>query len=166
MEDKQTKKFTLDGNTVWLVQTKELSDSEDACSCCVYDWNIPAYESRACPHNEEHGRLECTINENVLMHFTDKDPSAAYSFPSERTSPVITNTALNIQVGGGHYKDMKIQPIEYIHANNLSFLEGNVVKYITRHKTKNKAQDIRKVIHYCELILQLEYNETYEQESK
>jgi len=73
-------------------------------------------------------------------------------------------TALNIQVGGGHYKDMKIQPIEYIHANNLSFLEGNVVKYITRHKTKNKAQDIRKIIHYCTLILQLEYNETYDQE--
>ena len=79
---------------------------------------------------------------------------------------MIVNTALNVQVGGEHYKQMKIQPVEYIHANNLSFLEGNVVKYITRHKTKNKAQDIRKIIHYCTLILQLEYNETYEQESK
>jgi len=156
MEDK---KFTLNGKTVWLVQTKELADSEDTCANCVYDWNVPAHESRACPYNEEHGRLECTIDESVLMHFTDGEQKIAPTSPSPMNS-----SALNIQVGGGHYKQMKIQPVEYIHANNLSFLEGNVVKYITRHKTKNKAQDIRKVIHYCELILQLDYNETYNQE--
>ena len=158
MEDK---KFTLNGKTVWLVQTKELADSEDTCANCVYDWNVPAHESRACPHNAEHGRLECTLNEDVLMHFTDGIQKAT----TPALSPSATPSALNVQVGGGHYKDMKIQPVEYIHANNLSFLEGNVVKYITRHKTKNKAQDIRKIIHYCTLILQLEYNETYEQDA-
>lgn len=159
MEDK---KFTLNGKTVWLVQTPDEGSKEDSCSSCVYDWNVPAYESNACPYNAENGRLECTLNEDMLMHFTDGEQKV--------TTPVfsssVTSSALNIQVGGGHYKDMKIQPVEYIHANNLSFLEGNVVKYITRHKTKNKAQDIRKVIHYAQLILQLEYNETYEQESK
>ena len=67
--------------------------------------------------------------------------------------------ALTKQVGGGHYKDFGIQPVEYIHANNLSFLEGNVVKYITRHKSKNGIEDIKKVIHYCELIIELEYNQ-------
>jgi len=110
----------------------------------------------AIPSDRE-GLLKCTVDEDTLMHFTDVNPSAVQDTPS---------SALNIQVGGEHYKQMKIQPVEYIHANNLSFLEGNVVKYITRHKTKNKAQDIRKVIHYAQLILQLEYNETYEQESK
>lgn len=70
----------------------------------------------------------------------------------------IENSALDNQVGGNHYKKMKIQPIEYIHANNLDFLEGNIVKYITRHKFKNGAEDIRKIIHYAKLILELDYN--------
>ena len=71
--------------------------------------------------------------------------------------PEIRKTALDIQEGGQHYKDKAIQPIVYIHANKLGFCEGNVVKYITRHKEKNGAEDIRKVIHYCELLLELEY---------
>ena len=69
----------------------------------------------------------------------------------------VSVTALTKQEGGQHYKDKAIQPIVYIHANNLGFCEGNVVKYITRHKEKNGAEDIRKVIHYCELLLELEY---------
>lgn len=64
------------------------------------------------------------------------------------------------QVGGSHYKDMKIQPVDYIVGNGLSFLEGNVVKYITRHKAKHGAEDIKKVIHYCEMILDIEYKES------
>jgi len=68
-----------------------------------------------------------------------------------------SKTALQRQEGGQHYKGKAIQPIVYIHANNLGFCEGNVVKYITRHKEKNGAEDIRKVIHYCELLLELEY---------
>jgi hypothetical protein len=69
------------------------------------------------------------------------------------------DTALDTQVGGSHYKDMKIQPVEYIHANNIPFLDGNVVKYISRHRNKNGAADVHKAIHYCQLILQLEYGE-------
>ena len=67
--------------------------------------------------------------------------------------------ATDKQVGGDHYKDCVIQPVDYIVKNNLDFLEGNVVKYITRHKTKNGIEDIRKVIHYAELILELKYGE-------
>ena len=65
--------------------------------------------------------------------------------------------ALDVQVGGTHYKDCAIQPIEYIHANKLGFAEGNVVKYITRHRQKHGADDVKKVIHYCQLLLELEY---------
>ena len=68
-------------------------------------------------------------------------------------------SALDGQEGGQHYKSKAIQPIVYIHANKLGFCEGNVVKYITRHKEKNGAEDIRKVIHYCELLLELEYKD-------
>ena len=62
------------------------------------------------------------------------------------------------QVGGDHYKSCKIQPVDYIVENNLTFLEGNVVKYITRHRRKGEgASDIEKVIHYCELILEKDF---------
>lgn len=59
---------------------------------------------------------------------------------------------LDRQVGGSHYKDMKIQPIEYILANDLGFCEGNIVKYITRYSQKGGVQDIDKVIHYAEIL--------------
>ena len=160
MEDTKDKKFTLNGKTIWLVQSKPAVGIGDSCNECVFDYTANDGEPGACPYNAEKGMLECTLGLEV-QHFTDVDPGNPLTVPSS-----VTQSALNVQVGGGHYKDMKIQPVEYIHANNLSFLEGNVVKYITRHKTKNKAQDIRKIIHYCTLILQLEYNETYEQESK
>ena len=63
------------------------------------------------------------------------------------------------QVGGNHYKIMAIQPTEYIMKNELTFPEGCVIKYITRHKFKGGAEDIKKAIHYCRLILKHEYDE-------
>ena len=64
------------------------------------------------------------------------------------------------QVGGSHYKDCKIQPVEYIVGNDLTFLEGNIIKYVTRHRRKGEGRkDIEKVIHYAEMILEMEYNE-------
>lgn len=69
-------------------------------------------------------------------------------------------SSLQTQVQGSHYKDCPIQPVEYIHTNKLSYLEGNVIKYTTRHKLKGRASDIRKAIHYLQLILELEYKET------
>lgn len=68
-------------------------------------------------------------------------------------------SALDKQISGNHYKDKGIQPIVYIHANNLGFCAGNVVKYVTRYKTKGGAADIRKAIHYLELLLELEYKD-------
>lgn len=65
-------------------------------------------------------------------------------------------SALDTQVGGGHYKDKAIQPIEYIHANNLGFCEGNVIKYVTRWKDKNGLDDLLKAKHYIELLMELE----------
>jgi len=62
--------------------------------------------------------------------------------------------ALDSQVGGNHYK-LPIQPVEFIYKNQLDYLRGNVIKYVTRKK--NGAEDIRKAIHYCELLLELEY---------
>ena len=55
------------------------------------------------------------------------------------------------QIGGKHYKTFRIQPYEFISKNNLSFFQGNVVKYVCRYKDKNGIQDLEKIIHYCEL---------------
>lgn len=69
-------------------------------------------------------------------------------------------SALGTQIGGDHYKNYPIQPIEYILANKLSWCEANVIKYVTRHRHKNGKQDLLKAIHMLEVLLQLEYNET------
>lgn len=66
-------------------------------------------------------------------------------------------SALDVQVGGNHYKQFKIQPIEFITKNNIGFIEGNVIKYICRHQFKNGVQDVEKVKHYCDLLLDLSY---------
>lgn len=67
--------------------------------------------------------------------------------------------ALDKQVGGDHYKNMKIQPIEFTHKNDLNFCQGNIIKYVTRYKFKNGKQDLEKVIHYAELLIDLEYGD-------
>jgi len=59
-------------------------------------------------------------------------------------------------IGGEHYRQGGIQPIEYIHANSLSFCEGNVVKYITRWRHKDGLKDLEKAKHYIELLMELE----------
>ena len=75
-----------------------------------------------------------------------------YALKGERA----TESALDRQVGGEHYKnDFKIQPIEFITANKLSFIQGSIIKYICRYNKKNGKEDIDKAIHYCELLKEL-----------
>lgn len=66
------------------------------------------------------------------------------------------SSALDVQVGGRHYKDMAIQPIEFIMANGLGFCEGNAVKYVTRWKSKNGIEDLKKAIHYLQMLIEQE----------
>jgi hypothetical protein len=67
--------------------------------------------------------------------------------------------AKDMQVGGNHYKGFKIQPIEYIQANDLSYCEANVVKYVTRWRGKNGIEDLRKARHYIDLLIESEVKE-------
>lgn len=60
------------------------------------------------------------------------------------------------QVGGNHYKGMKIQPVEFILANDLNFCEGNIIKYTCRYRQKNGIEDLKKVIHYAQLLIEFE----------
>lgn len=68
-----------------------------------------------------------------------------------------TSNPLDVQEGGSHYKDCPIQPVEYIYANKLDFLQGSVIKYVTRFRSKNGEQDLDKAIHFLQLLKELEY---------
>jgi|TARA_R100001224_G_scaffold107987_1_gene83828 hypothetical protein len=70
----------------------------------------------------------------------------------------ITYDSLEKQVGGKHYKNFRIQPAQFINENKLLFAEGNAIKYICRHSFKGKEEDIKKAIHYLEMILERDYN--------
>ena len=70
----------------------------------------------------------------------------------------LTYESLDKQIGGKHYRNMKNQPAEFINENKLLFAEGNAIKYICRHQNKGKADDIKKAIHYLEMILERDYD--------
>ena len=66
-------------------------------------------------------------------------------------------SASTTQVGGNHYSSLAIQPVDFIHANNLGFIEGSVIKYVVRHKAKNGKEDLEKAIHFLQLLIEKEY---------
>lgn len=66
--------------------------------------------------------------------------------------------ALKQQVGGSHYKDLPIQPVEYILKNNIPFIEGSVIKYVTRWRAKNGVEDLRKARHFLDILIANEEN--------
>jgi hypothetical protein len=65
-------------------------------------------------------------------------------------------SALKEQIGGDHYRTMSIQPVEYIYGNKIGFLEGNVIKYVSRWQTKGGVPDLLKAKHYLELLIEFE----------
>ena len=91
--------------------------------------------------------------------FTDKcielieDSINDVNTPNKKYNPLV------VQQSGNHYKNGKIQPIEYSERNNLSMCQGNIVKYVTRHKEKNGVDDLAKVVHYALLEALFVYGE-------
>lgn len=81
-------------------------------------------------------------------------PGGAHAMMNRASSSV-----KDTQVGGAHYKDLAMQPVDFIYKNGIDYLTGNAIKYLSRHKSKGKAQDIRKAIHYCQMLLEMEYGE-------
>jgi len=79
--------------------------------------------------------------------------------PTSETGSTVMQpvSALSKQEGGSHYKDWKIQPIEYILSNDIPWCEANAIKYVSRHRQKNGKEDLLKAIHYIELLIESEY---------
>jgi len=66
------------------------------------------------------------------------------------------HSALEVQIQGNHYKHMKIQPVEFIHANGIPFIEGCIIKYVARWKLKGGVKDLEKAKHFIDLLIELE----------
>lgn len=64
-------------------------------------------------------------------------------------------TANESQVSGSHYQKGEIQPWDFILSQNLGFLEGNIIKYITRYKHKNGKEDLKKARHYLDKLIEV-----------
>ena len=69
-------------------------------------------------------------------------------------------SAYDKQVAGNHYQGFKIQPSKFVIENKMLFPEGCAIKYICRHQSKGKLQDIEKAIHYLEMIKERDYADT------
>lgn len=73
---------------------------------------------------------------------------------------------LETQIGGNHYKDMNIQPLEFIMANKLPYCEANIIKYVCRYKSKNGLQDLLKARHYLDILIEHEQRRTENRDSE
>lgn len=76
----------------------------------------------------------------------------------------VGTSALEKQVGGSHYKQFPIQPVEFINVNNLSYMQGNVIKYVVRYPFKNGIADLEKAKHYIEMLIEFERNKQLDKE--
>jgi len=65
-------------------------------------------------------------------------------------------SALDTKIGGTHYKNFAIEPIEFIYKNGIGFCEGNAIKYLVRWREKGGKQDLLKAKHYIDLLLEME----------
>ena len=74
-------------------------------------------------------------------------------------------SSLKTQIGGNHYSKLKIQPVQYIHANNIPFIEGSIIKYATRWRDKGGIKDLEKIIHFTNLLIELESSLTSKTEN-
>ena len=122
-------------------------------------------QNSSIPGQPQSNSFICGWNAATAYYKTRKDELAAVPVCEEHPADVSNMTgeaspsSLDEQVGGDHYRKMAIQPIEYIVKNRLGFIEGNIVKYATRHRDKNGAEDVRKIIHYARMLLEMEYGE-------
>ena len=69
----------------------------------------------------------------------------------------MTSKVYSKQIGGSHYKKFKVQPSQFVIENELLYPEGCVIKYILRHRSKGKKEDLKKAIHFIEMIIERDY---------
>lgn len=81
------------------------------------------------------------------------EPQHPYCAPKEKTPAA---SPLSTQVGGSHYKGFVIEPVEFIYANDIPFIEGCALKYLCRWRDKGGIADLEKAKHFIEILIELE----------
>lgn len=110
---------------------KDVSPLDDPCASCFVDIHDGTYSHW----------ISVTVFKNI---------------DNTHGEAMVKRQALEVQVAGDHYKKHGIQPVEYIHTNNIGYFEGNVIKYVTRWRDKGGIADLEKAKHYIELLIELE----------
>jgi hypothetical protein len=88
--------------------------------------------------------------------YTPAKSGLAEHIRSELDRRIVVTTKpdpLKTQISGDHYKNLSIQPIEYIMANSIPYSEGNIIKYVTRWRNKGGIKDLEKARHYIDLLI-------------
>lgn len=154
MTGRESKKFQVGDKVISITDTPQVPEGFIGYivqNGSTFGYAVRGEYSIATEYFEEHELELLSVSKSVRLE------GMVHSVEIKGTLEPEHKSALDKQVSGNHYKDCGIQPIEYIHANGLSYLEGNVIKYTTRHSKKNGKADIEKAIHYLELILEMEY---------
>ena len=99
---------------------------------------------------------ECSVSEQKPKHIGTVERHFDHKYGARF---VEIELASDKQVGGNHYKDMAIEPSEFIYRNKLNWLVGNAIKYLCRYDKKHGENDLDKAIHYIELLKQWEYRD-------
>jgi len=137
---------------------REDHDSECNNLAGAFDWSLTdegEYFWRQCDAAGQVDELPCPPAEWICACGGDRS-----SYVSYMAGEVFDSTKVEKQVGGNHYKDMPITPRDYALANHefLTWDEMNVIKYVSRHKNKNRKEDLEKAIHYIEMIIEENYD--------
>lgn len=111
----------------------------------VVDAKIEPMVISDCIKNE----LKNTTTVSVFGDPTDADEEKNMAVMQEQSK------ANAVQIGGQHYQSKAIQPWDYIASNNLGYLEGNVVKYVSRWKEKGGVEDLKKAAHYLAKLIEV-----------
>ena len=126
------------------------------------EWNV--YEDKMCYDLLEGTYSDCyyfknknySIIPSTQIADLEEAKSSDWTPASEDIEAMKTEKASETQIGGNHYSNMAIQPTEFIHKNNLSFIQGNIIKYVCRYKSKGGIQDLNKAKHYIDLLIEFE----------
>ena len=114
------------------------------------------------PHEQMEKLHEWQRNQHRAGGWAHSESVQQWQSPRKRDAAALKadkdmqQSARSTQHGGAHYKDLPIQPVEYIHQNGIGFCEGCAIKYLTRWRSKGGIEDLRKARHFIELLIEME----------
>jgi hypothetical protein len=158
MSSKKPELNIVDGKVVWL----ETFYKQGLDAIVSGDYVVNAYSGK---HSKlffyvaylSNGAALKSISDIRFGHVDDAkkfcEQHAGFASRSNEVPPADTSDPLQRQVGGSHYKDMAIQPVEYILKNGIGFVEGSVIAYVSRWKSKGGVEDLKKARHLLDILI-------------